>query len=67
VILKPMSPAYLLERVMQRLDQRTARIAVEGGYRGSDRRRPSSTPIAAYRRISDNVVQLFPHSWQPNS
>ena len=66
VILKPMSPAYLLERVMQRLDQRAARIAVEGGYRGPDRRRLSSAPIAAYRRISDNVVQLFPHSWQPN-
>ena len=66
VILKPMSPSYLLERVVQRLDRREARIAVEGGYRGPNRRRVPSAPIAAYRRINDNVVQLFPHSWQPN-
>jgi DNA-binding response OmpR family regulator len=65
VILKPMSPAYLLERVMARLERR---VDADGSapYRGADRRRQQSSPLAAYRRISDNVVQLFPDSWQPN-
>jgi DNA-binding response OmpR family regulator len=66
VILKPMSPAYLVERVMNRLERRAERIAAEGAYRGPERRRGLATPVAAYRRVSDNVVQLFPHSWQPN-
>jgi two-component system, OmpR family, phosphate regulon response regulator PhoB len=67
VILKPMSPAYLLERVMNRLERRAERIAIaEGTYSGTNRRRGLSTPVATYRRVSDNVVQLFPHSWQPN-
>ncbi len=64
VILKPMSPAYLLERVVSRL----ARLAekTEAGFAGVERRVEQRTPIAAYRRVTDNVVQLFPHSWQPN-
>jgi two-component system, OmpR family, phosphate regulon response regulator PhoB len=64
VIVKPMSPAYLLERVLDRLERRADRIGAEERRR-TDRRR-QSIPVATYRRVSDNVVQLFPHSWQPN-
>lgn len=68
VILKPMSPAYLLERVLTRLERRSDKIAVQAGYRGPARRSEvTSMPLAAYRPLGDNVVQLFPHSWQPNS
>ena len=63
VIVKPMSPAYLMERVLDRLVRRSERIAAEENQ--ADRRK-HSTPVASYRRITDNVVQLFPHSWQPN-
>jgi two-component system phosphate regulon response regulator PhoB len=67
VILKPMSPAYLQERVAFRLRRQAERAATvsRGGPR-IDRRKPQSSPLAGYRRIGDNVVQLFPHSWQPN-
>lgn len=61
VILKPMSPAYLLERVLKRLADKTE----TGAYSGPERRR-ERIPVAGYRRVTDNVVQLFPHSWQPN-
>jgi two-component system phosphate regulon response regulator PhoB len=67
VVLKPMSPAYLLERVVARLEQKAERIAPQqGSYRGRERRRSPSAPVATYRRATDNVVQLFPDSWQPN-
>lgn len=67
VILKPMSPAYLLERVLSRLERRAKPAAVAVRHGGPDRRAaPRSSPLATYRRLGDNVVQLFPHSWQPN-
>jgi DNA-binding response OmpR family regulator len=65
VILKPMSPAYLLERVLDRLAHRAERIEAEANRPLSERRR-QSMPVTTYRRGTDNVVQLFPHSWQPN-
>jgi len=65
VILKPMSPAYLLERVVSRLG-RIGEKSEAVGFAGVERRTQQRTPIAAYRRVTDNVVQLFPHSWQPN-
>lgn len=66
VILKPMSPSYLLERVVARLERRVDPDGAQETYGGPDRRRQASAPLAAYRRVTDNVVQLFPHSWQPN-
>ena len=63
IIVKPMSPAYLMERVLDRLVRRSERIAAE---ENQPDRRKHTTPVASYRRITDNVVQLFPHSWQPN-
>jgi len=65
VILKPMSPAYLLERVLDRLVRRAERIAAEINPLSTERRR-QAIPVATYRRVTDNVVQLFPHNWQPN-
>jgi DNA-binding response OmpR family regulator len=65
VILKPMSPAYLMERVVARLG-RLAEKSEAMGFAGIERRTQQRAPIAAYRRVTDNVVQLFPHSWQPN-
>ena len=64
VIVKPMSPAYLMERVLDRLVRRSERITAE--EHRPERRHSQTTPVAGYRRITDNVVQLFPHSWQPN-
>ena len=63
IIVKPMSPAYLMERVLDRLVRRSERIAAE---ENQVERRRQQAPVAGYRRIADNVVQLFPHSWQPN-
>jgi two-component system phosphate regulon response regulator PhoB len=64
IIVKPMSPAYLMERVLERLVRRSERIAAETNQ--VERRRQQVAPASGYRRITDNVVQLFPHSWQPN-
>lgn len=65
VILKPMSPAYLLERVLDRMARRAERLGAAESQGPADRRQ-RSVPVATYRRVTDNVVQLFPHSWQPN-
>jgi len=62
VIVKPMSPRYLQERVMARLRNIDTRIGREG-YRGPERRGrvPSNTPTpAVLTRRTDNVVPLFP-------
>lgn len=63
VIIKPMSPRYLLERVQARLRNSDMRIGL-GGYRGPERRGrlpiTASTPVPLSRR-TDNVVPLFPN------
>lgn len=64
VIVKPMSPRYLLERVVARLDLQRP-FVVTPGYRGPDRRDrlpASSRPTNHGRRRSDNVVELFPQN-----
>jgi len=62
VIVKPMSPKYLLERVLSRL-KRTAPQVSAGGYHGPERRGRlpiSSPPVMAIRSAGgDNVVPLF--------
>ena len=62
VILKPMSPKYLLERVLSRLDCAPPQIKA-GRYQGPERRgrlRTSSiAAMAAHARRGDNVVPLF--------
>jgi len=50
IIVKPMSPKYLLERVLSRLDRRSTRRAPP---------RPAFVPRA------DNVIPLFAHRPQP--
>lgn len=67
VIIKPMSPRHLLQRIQARLRNRSV-IGVLGGYRGPDRR--NRTPLSAphplpARRTTDNVVPLFPDRRKP--
>lgn len=61
VIIKPMSPRHLLQRIQARLRTRSV-VGVLGGYRGPDRRNrtpmPSPQPVPT-RRATDNVIQLF--------
>ncbi|ODT81641.1 MAG: hypothetical protein ABS76_10810 [Pelagibacterium sp. SCN 64-44] len=63
VVVKPMSPRHLLQRVQARLINRSVVGALGAGYRGPDRRdraplrRPQSNPG---RRFTDNVIPLFP-------
>lgn len=63
VVVKPMSPRHLLQRIQARLINRSVIGALGLGYRGPDRRarmpnpRPQSNPG---RRYTDNVVPLFP-------
>ena len=63
VLVKPMSPRHLLQRVQARLINRSVIGALSGGYRGPDRRdrvpMPQPQPRPA-RRPSDNVIPLFP-------
>jgi DNA-binding response OmpR family regulator len=62
VIVKPMSPRYLLERVEARLRRTEARVGRDG-YRGPERRGrvPATVPAPdVLTRSTDNVVQLFP-------
>jgi DNA-binding response OmpR family regulator len=62
VIVKPMSPRYLKERVMARLRNVDVRIGREG-YRGPERRGrvPTNAPApTVLTRRTDNVVPLFP-------
>jgi response regulator RpfG family c-di-GMP phosphodiesterase len=53
VIIKPMSPKYLLERVLSRLGVSSALLA-----RSNPRVRP---PVLDYSRYGDNVVSLMEH------
>lgn len=62
VVVKPMSPRHLLQRVQARLLRRSV-VGALGGYRGPDRR--NRVPFRApqpqpSRRVTDNVIQLFP-------
>lgn len=63
VIIKPMSPRHLLQRIQVRLRQRSV-VGVLGGYRGPERRNripfPQPHPAPA-RRSSDNVVPFPAH------
>lgn len=63
VVVKPMSPRHLLQRVQARLLNRTIVGALGSGYRGPDRRNrfPNRAPQPhPARRYTDNVVPLFP-------
>ena len=67
VLIKPMSPRHLLQRVQARLRPRPV-VNGANGYRGPDRRSRASTPPPLpthTRRSSDNVVQLFPDRRKP--
>lgn len=63
LILKPMSPRYLLDRVRALTLPAANRIVLANGYLGPERRNrfvlPTPRPFAP-RRASDNVVALFP-------
>ncbi|ODT71350.1 MAG: hypothetical protein ABS75_08755 [Pelagibacterium sp. SCN 63-23] len=63
VVVKPMSPRHLLQRVQARLINRSVIGALGRGYRGPERRArmPMPRPTTnAGRRYTDNVVPLFP-------
>jgi two-component system phosphate regulon response regulator PhoB len=63
VLIKPMSPRHLLQRVQARLLNRSVVGALGSGYRGPERRNrvPMRTPEPhPARRYTDNVVPLFP-------
>jgi DNA-binding response OmpR family regulator len=63
VIIKPMSPRHLLQRIQSRLRNRSV-VGALGGYRGPERRNRVPFPVpqpAPARRFTDNVVPLFPN------
>lgn len=63
VIVKPMSPKYLLERVQARARRRPMQVETTSGYRGPERRgRLPSVPdnVIAFSRRTDKVTTLFP-------
>jgi two-component system phosphate regulon response regulator PhoB len=67
VIIKPMSPRHLLQRIQTRLRSRSV-VGVLGGYRGPERRNRVSVPLPQplpARRSTDNVVPLFPDRRKP--
>ena len=62
VVIKPMSPRHLLQRIQARLRTRSV-VGVLGGYRGPDRRNRLTSPVpkpVPQRRETDNVIPLFP-------
>jgi two-component system, OmpR family, phosphate regulon response regulator PhoB len=62
VIVKPMSPRYLLERVLSRLRARIAYRHVDSSYHGPERRGRIAFPppsLHSYSRAGDNVVSIF--------
>jgi DNA-binding response OmpR family regulator len=67
VVIKPMSPRHLLQRIQARLRTRSV-VGVLGGYRGPERRNrlsmPTPQPTPA-RRETDNVVSLFADRRKP--
>lgn len=68
VVVKPMSPRHLLQRVQARLINRSVVGALGSGYRGPERRNrtPMSPPQPhPARRQADNVVPLFPDRRKP--
>jgi two-component system phosphate regulon response regulator PhoB len=68
VVVKPMSPRHLLQRVQARLLSRSVVGALGFGYRGPERREriPMPTPEPhPGRRMADNVVPLFPDRRAP--
>lgn len=67
VLIKPMSPRHLLQRIQARLRTRSV-VGMLGGYRGPERRNRAPLPTPQPhpgRRFSDNVVPLFPDRRQP--
>ena len=68
VIIKPMSPRHLLQRIQARLRGRTV-VGALGSYRGPERRNriamPTPQPVPA-RRNTDNVIPLFPDRRKPS-
>jgi DNA-binding response OmpR family regulator len=62
VIVKPMSPRYLLERVFSRLRHTSPQVTA-GPYQGPERRgrlpMPATAMMAAHGRRGDNVIPLF--------
>lgn len=63
VVVKPMSPRHLLQRVQARLLNRSVTGALGLGYRGPERRdriKSRNPEPHQGRRYSDNVVPLFP-------
>jgi two-component system phosphate regulon response regulator PhoB len=63
VLVKPMSPRHLLQRVQARLLGRSVVGLVGSGYRGPDRRDRAPLPkphSGQNRRAGDNIVPLFP-------
>ena len=69
VIVKPMSPKYLLERVLSRVGQAAPQLS-PGAYYGPERRsrlppaRPAG-PHVNYAGRGDNVIPLFPNPPPP--
>jgi two-component system phosphate regulon response regulator PhoB len=60
IIIKPMSPRHLLQRVVARLRQ-DGPFVMTPAYRGPDRRnRLPVIPAPHRRRLGDNVIELFP-------
>lgn len=61
IILKPMSPKYLMERVVSRLSRVAAQVSA-GAYQGPERRDrlPAGRPtVLPFDRQRNNVVPLF--------
>lgn len=68
VVIKPMSPRHLLQRIQTRLISRSVVGALGFGYRGPERRDRVPMPVPApspARRFTDNVVPLFPDRRAP--
>jgi DNA-binding response OmpR family regulator len=64
VIVKPMSPRYLHERIMSRLRTPLASAVVTALYQGPERRDRLQSREPTYHpfnRYTDNVVNLFPN------
>jgi two-component system phosphate regulon response regulator PhoB len=64
VVIKPMSPRHLLQRIQARLRSRTV-VGELGGYRGPERRNrapfPKPHPLPA-RRYTDNIIPFAPRT-----
>ncbi|MBJ6988173.1 MULTISPECIES: response regulator [unclassified Devosia] len=61
VVVKPMSPRHLLQRVQQRLLKHDVVGTVDFGYFGPDRRGILPEPdVHPTRRFSDNIVPFVP-------